>query len=285
VWWINVGIVAVLVWGAFLYATWRMLSGFDRQRIDDDVRFQLDAAPWSDNHVETLLGKYPRNAIILNQYVNNALERKDTAEALRRSDMFLSRARRSGQAWMVRSNVLRRADREDEAQELLRTAVRRMPRDIEVLLGAARDAERHHDWPEAARRFELARKYHPRRIEGYTGAAEAYANAGDFDAAEAVVAAGLKLVPHIWWSWHTAALVAEKRGDLDEAIGRWEAMRNAFPGEAPGFIRGAQALARAGRAEEAAALIREARDYFPGNKHVVEAAQKLAPEPPADAES
>jgi predicted Zn-dependent protease len=74
-----------------------------------------------------------------------------------------------------------------------------------------------------------------------------------------------------------AARLAERLGNRDEAIRHWQALHSQFPGEAAGFLRLAEALAQAGRAEEAAALIREGRDFFPGNADITAAAARLAP--------
>jgi Flp pilus assembly protein TadD len=54
-------------------------------------------------------------------------------------------------------------------------------------------------------------------------------------------------------------------------------MRTRFPGEPAGYLGGVEALVQAGRDAEAAALMRQARDFFPGDKTVADAAARLAP--------
>jgi hypothetical protein len=54
-------------------------------------------------------------------------------------------------------------------------------------------------------------------------------------------------------------------------------LRERFPGEPAGFLNGAEALERPSRGEDAAALIRQACDFFPGNKAIADAAARLAP--------
>ena len=61
---------------------------------------------------------------------------------------------------------------------------------------------------------------------------------------------------------HRAEL-AMRRGDWEAACTQWAEMRRAFPDHAAGFVRGAEALLRAGRLEEAEAVAGEAAARFP----------------------
>lgn len=279
-------VVALLIWAAFFVFSYRRIKSTGTQDRESALDFELKAAPWSDRHVESLLARNPDSPVLLSQYVANAVERQDWPEAQRRVGIFAARAPRSPQAALAHIDVLRRAGREEEAEVELRRAIRRMPREFDILLAWAHDAVRREDWPEAARRFERVRRHAPNRIEGYHGAApDSLLHDDRPDEAEALIAEGLRRLPEAWMMWHTAAWIAERRGDLDEAVGRWEAMRAQFPTEPSGFLEGAETLARAGRGDEAVVLIREAHDFFPGNKAIAEALARLAPpeapEPPS----
>lgn len=274
---LAIGLVALLIWAAFFFFGYRRFSRAGAEKRENALTFKLKAAPWSDRHVESLLAGNPNSPVLLQQYVANAVERKDWPEAQRRADLFAARAPQSPHAWVARIGVLRRAGREEDAGAELRKAVRRMPRSPDILLAWAREAARHKDWAEASRRFERMRRHGPRRIEGYHEAALMLINEGRLDEAEAVIAEGMQRLPEVWTMWDAAARVADRLGDHDEALHRWEAMRTRFPGNPAGFLGGAEALTRAGRGEEAAALIRKARDFFPGDKSVAAAAARLAP--------
>ena len=128
----------------------------------------------------------------------------------------------------------------------------------------------------SARRFGRLRRRFPAREEGYREGANALAKDGRLDEAEAVIAEGMQRTGN-WLMWYTAAELAERADDREEAVRRWDAMRVRFPSVASGFLRGAEALARAGHGEAAAALIRQARDFFPGNKEIAAAADLAAP--------
>jgi predicted Zn-dependent protease len=276
---LAIGLAALLIWAAFAFFSYRGINLRANQSHNHQIWFELKAAPWSDSHVESLLARNPDNPILLRQYVANAVERKDWPEALRRADLFTARASRSPQAWVTRADVLRRAGREEEAVALLRKAVRRMPRDPDLLAAWANEAVRRRDWAEAARRFARVRQYGPQRVFGYEDGANALIEDGRGDEAEAVIAEGLRRVSE-GWSWamlRAAARVADRLGNHDEAIRRWETLRDQFPGKPDGFLGGANALVRVGRGEDAAALIRQACDFFPGNKTIAEAAARLLP--------
>ena len=108
-------------------------------------------------------------------------------------------------------------------------------------------------------------------------AADALVEDGRGDAAEALVAEGLRRLPDEWRLWQAAARVAERLDRQDEAIARWEAVRARFPGEPSGYVGGSQALERAGRTEEAASMIREASDFLPGNAEIAAVAARMVP--------
>jgi Flp pilus assembly protein TadD len=276
---LAIGLAALLIWAAFIFFGRRLLYRSGAEGHEDELGFEMNAAPWSDRHVESLLEHNPRSPTLLNQYVAIAIERKDWPEALRRADIFAVRAPRSPQAWVTRADVLRRAGREEEAVALLRTALRRMPKDPDILAAWAYEAVWRMDWAEAARRFERVRQHGPERVDGYEAGASVLISDGRGDEAEVVIAEGLRRVPkaRTWEMLPAAARVAERLGNHDEAIHRWEVVRDRHPSNPAGFLGGADALARVGRGGEAAALIRQASDFFPGNKTIAEAAARLAP--------
>lgn len=270
-------IAAILIWGAFLFFSYRRITAGAELGGEDDLRFKLEVAPWSDSHVRSLLARNPGSPVLLRQYVGNALERNELAEALLRAEMFAHRAPRSPQAWLIRIDVLHRSGRAEEALALLRRAVRRLPRDPDLLAAWADDAVRRQEWAEAARRFDRLRRRFRDRVDYCEATANALIADGRADAAEAVIAEGMRLLPRSRAMMETAARVAERSGNREEGIARWEALQRQFPDQPFGFLQLAEALARAGRGEEAAVLIRQALDYFPGHQEIVAAAARLAP--------
>ena len=274
---LTFALAAVLIWGGFIYFTLRWLRLGALQGREGEIYFEMQSAAWSDRHIETLLARYPDSPTLLAQHAGNAAERKDWPEALRRSEVAIARAAWSPHAWLTRVNVLRRAGHAEEAAVLLRKAARKFPRDTEVLAIWANEAVGRKDWAEAARRFERLCRLEPDRARGYEWAANAYAEAGRPDAAEAVLDAGMQLLPEVQTLWQEAAKLAERCGAHDEAVRRWQALCRQFPDEPAGYASLAEALARAGRSDEAVALIRQSCDLFPDDAAIARVAAQLAP--------
>ena len=278
---VALGIAALLIWGGFIYFTRRRLAYTGSKGIEDGLNFELQAAAWSDRHVETLLARHPGSPVLLTQYVENAISRDDWPEALRRVDLFTSRAPRQPKSWLARARVLRRMGRAEESACVLREALRLHGRNADILLAWAREAVERRDWAEANTRFARLRRRFPLRGEGYFETAFALVRAGQPEAAEALIAEGQRRLPKEVQMWYAAAETAERMDNLPEAIRRWEAMRHRFPTQAGGFLRGAAALKKSGDEAAATALLRQARDFFPANKEIAAAAAQLPP-PPAE---
>jgi tetratricopeptide (TPR) repeat protein len=272
-----IALAGTLVWVAFIVFASRLLFRRAMEQREKDLKFKMEAAPRSDSHMESLLAGAPRSETLLRQYATNPAERGDWPEALRRADLFIARLPRSPAAWLARTTALQGAGREEEAAVALRKAVRFGPKDPATLFAWSRDAMKRKEWNEALRRYDRMRQYASHWHDSYTGAADALMELGRREEAEALVADGMRRHPQTWMMWHAAARIADRAGDLDEAIRRWEDMRTRFPTVSAGYHRGAVALERAGRVEEAAALIRQGRDFFPTDKDIAKAAARLAP--------
>jgi Flp pilus assembly protein TadD len=272
-----------LIWLAFFYFGSKGISRRADAGKEDAIRFELAAAPRSDRHVESLLAANPKSMSLLRQYVGNAMDRQDWPEALRRADLFIARLPKSADGRLARINILRMSGHGEESVALLRKLVRRTPKDPGVLWTWSEEAIRRQDWAEAVLRLERLRKWAPDWTLGHVEAAKALVASGRRDEAEALLAEAMRRSPEEWRIWQAAAWIAEGADEQAGAIRRWEQMRAAFPAEPAGFLGGAEALARAGEAAAAAALIRQARDFFPGDAAIKEAAARLVPEAPQEA--
>jgi tetratricopeptide (TPR) repeat protein len=180
------------------------------------------------------------------------------------------------------AGCLREINRLDEAESLVKPAMRQFPDKIAPFLEYARIAVARKDWEEALRRWQPIRdefKY----FGGYVGGAEALTQLGRFDEAEALLEQaryrfGTNPGPLI-----ELARVAEARGDVAEAVKRWQGivyrfplempvccmsadawahLRKSFPDNEEGYSGGAAALQNAGHPEEADAVREEHRLRF-----------------------
>ncbi|HUB10662.1 MAG TPA: tetratricopeptide repeat protein [Acetobacteraceae bacterium] len=64
------------------------------------------------------------------------------------------------------------------------------------------------------------------------------------------------------------ARVAQRRGDVDQAISRWNAFRKKFPLMVEGYSEGAASLAKAGRFADAGKVLQSAFGRLPGQWHL-----------------
>jgi tetratricopeptide (TPR) repeat protein len=87
-----------------------------------------------------------------------------------------------------------------------------------------------------------------------------------FDEAEEIMLEGRKCEPRDPYYAAGYALVAERRGQLDEAIQRWKRVRKKFPLHADGYVHATICLRRTGNLAEAAKLNQQAVKLFPDNR-------------------
>ena len=98
---------------------------------------------------------------------------------------------------------------------------------------------------------------------GYERGTVALLNAGRLEEAEGLAEEAVGRFRERPGSHLRCAELAMRRGEWGLACERWEAVRVAFPQEASGYVRGAEALLEAGRVEEAEGLACEAMERFP----------------------
>ncbi|MDR3438721.1 tetratricopeptide repeat protein [Telmatospirillum sp.] len=239
------------------------------------MKFKVSVAAWSDRYVESLLEQHPASLVLNRQYITNAADRQDWPEMLRRAEQFRARRPHSAAAQIACVIALRHSGREAEATKLLRRLVWRLPRSIEVQLEWARDAGRRQDWAEATHRFAKLRRRFPQAAEGYIEGSRALLRTGHDGAAETLLEHSKGCFPKVHYIWQEAAQLVESQGDGEKALARWAEMRERFPNTPEGYIGGATWLMRLGRREEAAELIAQARDFFPGNATILAAVATL----------
>jgi predicted Zn-dependent protease len=261
-------VAAGLIWVALVYTVVRRLhlaSVFEREQ---SLQHQLQTASWSDKFVEALLERNPSSVVLLTQYVAIARGRQEWPEALRRAELFTKRAPKSTTAWMTLADALWTADRRDDSDALVRRLHRRRPFNVEVTLRWARLPRARSDWKEAARRFAAFRRRAPRREEGYTEGTDILLRLGRPADAASVLRKGLRKCPGSVQVWLSAASFEERDSDPEAAVQAWAAFRERFPHAEAGFVRGAAALAKAGRADESDQLLVAASGFFPGNAEI-----------------
>ena len=172
--------------------------------------------------------------------------------------------------------ALHAAGRADEAEALLVEAVTRFPDEREPAIEHAWLANRRHDWDDAARRWAALRRAYPDEVAGYCGAAQALRQLRRFDEAEAVIGEGMQRLPASPEPLVEHAWIAQDTADWVEAASRWQRVRERQPDHVAAYAIAAEALAQAGRLDEAEVLAAEARARFPENPLPFAAAARIA---------
>jgi predicted Zn-dependent protease len=272
-----------LIWVALVYATIRRLRDTTATEREHALWGHLQSAAWSDQFVESLLESNPGSPVVLRQYVANARDRQDWPEALRRAELFVQRAPSLPEARLTYIEALAAAGRRDEAEALLDRLHRRHPFNAEVTLRWARAPAARSDWDEVVRRLATLRRRAPGRLEGYAEGADALVRLGRSAEAEAVLDKGMRKFPESNRMWQSVATFAETFHDPETVAAHWAAYREHFPNEVHGFTRGAAALVKDGRLDEADRLLAAANGFFPGNGDIAQAiaanAERRAHEP------
>ena len=139
------------------------------------------------------------------------------------------------------------AGRLGEAEGLACEAMERFPDRPGGCVQRAEVAMRREDWAVACERWEAVRGAFPDHASGYERGTIALLNAGRLGEAEALAEEAVVRFRERPGSYLRCAELAMRRGEWGLACERWEAVRVAFPQEASGYVRGAEALVEAGR--------------------------------------
>ena len=198
-------------------------------------------------------------------HARSAADDGDWANALDRFALVRDRHPEEIEAWTAEARALTALDRAVEADALLNKALARFPEDRDVALAWTDLAVDRKDWNEARRRAAAVLATFGDSLAAYQALATILRTLEDWDEADAVLTEACRRFPGEQALAVDHAMIAHIRRDGAASAARWSNLRSRFPGEIAGFTFGALELRLAGRWDEADALLREARDRFPGD--------------------
>lgn len=207
--------------------------------------------------------RLPDSMGLASKWAELGVRRRDWAQALQRWHSVIERFPRTLPARLGAARSLCELQRDAEAEELLKGAQTDFPGTPGPYVEFAQLAQRRRDWPEAERRWNLARGVFPSNIPAFVGLAAALREQQRFDEAEVLLEEATQKIPDDPRLFIERAALAHHRRDWAEAARRWEVVRTRFPDRAIGFRRGAAALAALGRQAEAQELESDAKRRFP----------------------
>jgi len=209
-------------------------------------------------------------------YAMIASRRRDWHEAQRRWERVRVRFPDRPSGYVGIGEVLRESGRFEEADAALAQATARFPNERWAAIHYAQVAVSRQDWPEALNRWRLVHDRFPDALEGYTRLAEAWAELGGTDEADAILREGADKFAS---NPHTTRQLAETATRLQRwkvAAALWPAVREHSPDEPTAYANSAEALQQAGRMADADEVLDIGRRRFPGNEVIAMGAVRLA---------
>jgi tetratricopeptide (TPR) repeat protein len=151
----------------------------------------------------------------------------------------------------------------DEADELLRTAMLRYPREPLLAEHHAGVALQRGDWNSASQRATNGQMLFPERPACYRIGLQANYELLHLEEATALQQQAESLFPSEAWPLMYGAHLAEARAEWVEAEGYWAKVCERFPTYADGWLEKANFYLRSGRLEAAAQILRAGIQCFP----------------------
>jgi len=233
-----------------------------------DLLIDLGRLDEAEDLIRERLRSAPRDIFFMESYAYIAQIRGNLAEALLRWQKVKKSLSVSPRTYREMAACLRQVGKVNEADSLLRKAVRRFPKDVLCHIAYARVADERGDWPEALSRSILLTE-RTGHILGVLGAAKALTNLGKLREAKALLMNARAANPREQEVSVALARLASASGDWARAAETWADMRKRFPAMAIAYIEEGRALHKGGYRSEAKAILEDARRRFPTNHDVL----------------
>ena len=199
--------------------------------------------------------KFPKETGLYAEYGNIAMRQKDWPEAAKRWALMREKFPDLSNGYFSGAEALKENKEFEAADALVLEGLEKFPKELELYRQYGSIATRREDWPEAVQRWALMREKYPQKPHGYLGGAHALKEQGDFEAADALVLAGLKKFPKAVGLYIEYGDIAMRQKNWSEANKRWALMREKCPEHPRGYVLGEVALKELGEVEAADALI------------------------------
>lgn len=229
---------------------------------------------------ETLLAdamaRFPNEIGPVLEYARTAHLAGDWTAAVERWAAVRQRDPNDPAGYVAGAMALGEIGQADQAEAVIAEALIRFPNDPEAAVQHAWLANRRGGWAAAVERWQALRQRFPDQVEGYCGAVQALRQLRRFDEAAAIVGEAMQRLPDRPELLIEHAWIAHDTRDWPEATRRWEMVREQLPDHVAAYAVAAEALAGAGRFDEAEALAGEGCQRFPANPLPYAAAAKIA---------
>ncbi len=227
-----------------------------------DILLRLGLHDEAETIMKECMHRYPAEARYAGCYAQVAEERHDHAEAMTRWKHVIKRFPNWWKGYVHYALALCKTGQNREADKVLAKAFAQFPDEVIVGIEWARNADRRQDYEESLARWQLLWERTKHAVaEG--GIAHALIALGRLDEAEAGLFESKQRHPLSEGYRIDLALLAEKRGDIEEALRRWIELKTRMPLLRFGYEGQFRLLRTIGRFDEAEVVILEAKERFP----------------------
>ena len=206
---------------------------------------------------------FPDEPALLIDHAELAVDRNDWSEALRRFRLLSER--RPEVWWSVKrtADILKAADRIDEAETALLDGQGRFPEERALFLDHAELAAERKDWALARQRFEVVQDRFPDLWWSWKRIADLLKSSGRIDEAEAVLLDGEGRFPAVADLFTYHAELSFERKDWAETLHRFEIVRSRFPDLWWPYRRIAETLVELDRIDDGEKILLKGQQLFP----------------------
>ena len=153
----------------------------------------------------------------------------------------------------------------------------KLPKSFDLSMRYAQAATKRLDWSEGLRRWRVAQRDFA-YLPGPLGVAECLRQLDRIAEAEQTLLEACEHFPDNAWAFAEFAAFATIKGDHEEAVRRWDTVRERFPSFDHAFMRSAEALRAVGREADAEELLRvlvkRAPLHLPGHLEYARTAER-----------
>jgi predicted Zn-dependent protease len=222
--------------------------------------------------------RYPRlRSLYETAFARVAYRRGDLEEALRRYEVVRRRFPQVADGYGIAAACLTALERADEAESMLARGIRKLPDNYDLSVRYAQAAVHRRDWAAALQRWKSISTRFP-HLPGPLGVAQSLKEMGRLDEAEDVLTEACERFASNPYPFVEMAGLAAVRGDLDEAIKRWNVVLDLFPWFDRAYTECAAFMCQVGRETDADELLRllvgRSPEYLPGNLEYARSAQR-----------
>jgi tetratricopeptide (TPR) repeat protein len=215
---------------------------------------QLGDAAAAEKFLRGIHWRYPQNEAIATEWVRLAHSAGNWFEAACRCERMRAHQPLVPFGYYFGAACLRKAQRLEEAGELIKQAYSRFGQLPEMLIAHAELAHVRRNFDEATSLWERLRNEHG-RAEGFIAGVASLRENRRYEDANALALICIERYPRNLGAWLEYASVAVARADWGEAAYRWERVRCVFPNITAGYVHGSTALVELGRLTEADELL------------------------------